>query len=95
MDISLKTYYDQAMQQLRAGKYESVRMVEIDGIPGVEFIETPPEDKDGPRRHQWIGYRRYLGNVQQLNIMTTTRGTNFAKHTDDFTAILYSMKSVK
>ena len=95
MDISLKTYYDQAMQQLRAGKYESVKMVEIDGIPGVEFTETPPEDKDGPRRHQWIGYRRYLGNVQQLNVMTTTRGTNFAKHTDDFTAILYSMKAVK
>lgn len=95
MDISLKAYYDQAMQQLKNGKYESVKMVEIDGIPGVEFSEAMPEDKSGPRRHQWIGYRRYLGQVQQLNVMCSTKGTNFEKHGDDFAAILYSMKAVK
>lgn len=94
-DVSLKAYYDQAMQQLKNGKYESVKMVEIDGIAGVEFTEAPPEGKDDPRRHQWIGYRKYLGQTQQLNVMTSTRGTNFNKHTDDFTAILYSMKAVK
>ena len=95
MDASLKAYYDQALQQLRNGKYESVKMIEIDGIPGVEFTEAPPESKDDPRRHQWIGYRTYLGQKQQLNVMTSTKGTNFGKHTDDFTAILYSMKAVK
>jgi len=95
MDVSLKTYHEQALQQLKNGKYESVRMVDIDGIPGVEFVEAMPEEKSGPRRHQWIGYRKYLGQVQQLNVMTTTKGTNFEKHGDDFTAILYSMKAVK
>ena len=95
MDASLKAYYDQAMQQLKQGKYADVKMVEIDGIPGVEFTEAPPEDKDGIRRHQWIGYRSYLGQKQQLNVMTSTKGTNFEKHRDDFTAILYSMKSTK
>lgn len=95
MDVSLKAYYDQAMQQLKNGKYESVKMVEIDGITGVEFTEAPPEGKDDPRRHQWIAYRKYLGQTQQLNVMTSTRGSNFNKHTDDFTAILYSMKAVK
>lgn len=95
MDVSLKAYYDQAMQQLKNGKYESVKMVEIDGIAGVEFVEAPPEGKDDPRRHQWIAYRKYLGQTQQLNVMTSTKGTNFNKHTDDFTAILYSMKAVK
>lgn len=95
MDISLKAYYDQAMQQLKNGKYESVKMVEIDGITGVEFTEAPPESKDDPRRHQWIGYRKYLGQTQQLNVMTSTKGTNFSKHADDFPAILYSMKAVK
>lgn len=95
MDVSLKAYYDQAMQQLKNGKYESVKMVEIDGLAGVEFTEAPPEGKDDPRRHQWIGYRKYLGQTQQLNVMTSTKGTNFNKHTDDFTAILYSMKAVK
>ena len=95
MDASLKAYYDQAMQQLKQGKYQDVKMVEIDGVPGVEFTEAPPEDKDGVRRHQWIGYRSYLGQKQQLNVMTSTSGTKFDKHRDDFTAILYSLKSTK
>ncbi len=95
MDISLKAYYEQAMQQLKNGKYESVKMLDIDGITGVEFVEAPPEGKDDPRRHQWIAYRKYLGQTQQLNIMTSTKGSNFGKHSDDFPAILYSMKAVK
>ncbi len=95
MDVSMKAYYDQAMQQLKNGKYEAVKMVEIDGISGVEFVEAMPEDKSGPRRHQWIAYRTYLGQKQQLNVMTSTKGTNFEKHEDDFPAILYSMKAVK
>lgn len=95
MDTSLQAYYDQAMQQLKSGKYADVKMVSIDGIPGVEFTEAPPPGKDDVRRHQWIGYRRYLGNVQQLNVMTSTKASNFAKHEDDFTAILYSMKAAK
>ena len=96
MDTSLQAYYDQAMQQLRSGKYTDVKMVSIDGISGVEFTEAAPEDKEGGiRRHQWIGYRRYLGQVQQLNVMTSTKATSFEKHADDFTAILYSMKATK
>ena len=95
MDISLKAYYDQAMQQLKRGEYERVRMLNIDGIDGVEFVEAPPEDKDGVRRHQWIAYRDYLGQKQQLNVMLSTKGSNFAKHTDDFPAIMYSMKATK
>lgn len=95
MDVSLKAYYDQALQQLKNGKYESARMLEIDGIQGVEFIEAPPEGKDDARRHQWIAYRTYLGQKQMLNVMTSTKGSNFEKHKDDFPAVLYSMKLVK
>lgn len=95
MDISQKAYYDQALQQLKNGKYESVRMLDIDGITGVEFIEAAPEEKDGIRRHQWIAYRSYLGQKQQLNVMTSTSGTKFDKHKDDFAAIMYSMKATK
>jgi hypothetical protein len=95
MDTSLKAYYDQAMQKLKSGDYQDVKMVSIDSIPGVEFTEAPPKGKDDVRRHQWIGYRRYLGQVQQLNVMTSTKASNFAKHEDDFTAILYSMKATK
>ena len=95
MDISLKAYFDQALQQLKNGKYESAKMVDIEGISGVEFVEAAPEQKDGIRRHQWIGYRSYLGQKQQLNVMVTTKGSNFEKHNDDFQAILYSMKVVR
>lgn len=95
MDVSLKAYHEQALDQLKNGKYEQVRLLEIDGIPGVEFTEAPPKGKDDPRRHQWIAYRTYLGQKQQVNVMTSTSGTNFEKHSDDFPAILYSMKVVK
>ncbi|MFM9903487.1 MAG: hypothetical protein ACKVQJ_02820 [Pyrinomonadaceae bacterium] len=95
MDVSQKAYFDQALQQLKNGKYESVKMTEIDGITGVEFTEAPPQNKDDPRRHQWIAYRSYLGQKQQVNVMTATKGSNFGKHEDDFAAVLYSMKAVK
>ena len=91
-DISLKATYDSALQQMKNGKYETVRYVEIDGIKGVEWFETMPEDKGGPRRHQWIAFRKYLGQNQQLNMMLSTKGSNFEKHRDDFPAIMYSMK---
>lgn len=91
-DISLKANYESALQQLQNGKYENVRYLEINGIKGVEFSETMPEENSDPRRHQWIAFRTYLGQNQMLNIMTSTKGNNFDKHRDDFSAILYSMK---
>ena len=95
MDISLKAYYEQAMQQLKNGHYTRVRMLNIDGIDGVEFEEAPPDSKDGIRRYQWIAYRSYLGQKQQLNVMLSTSGGKFDKHKDDFPAIMYSMKATK
>ncbi len=94
-EISLKATYESSLQQLKNGKYENVRYLEIDGVKGVEFIETMPETKDDPRRHQWIAFRNYQGQNQQLNIMLSTKGTNFEKHRDDFPAVLYSMKIAK
>ncbi len=95
MDVSMKAYHEQALQQLKNGKYESVRMLEIDGVEGVEFTEAAPEEKDGIRRHQWIVYRTYLGQKQQVNVMTTTKASNFAKNNDTFSAIMYTTKFVK
>jgi len=95
VDSSLTAYYDQAVQQMKNGKYERARYLEIDGIKGVEWVEAPPEGKDDPRRHQWIGYRSYLGQSQMLNVMTAVRADNFSKHSDTFPAVLYSMKTTK
>jgi len=80
---------------MKQGKYETVRYLDIDGVKGVEWTETPPEDKDGSRRHQWIGYRKLSRTKSNANVMLATKGTNFDKHRDDFTAIMYSMKATK
>ena len=94
-DTSIEAYYAQALEQLKQGKYESVRWLEIDGVKGVEWVESMPEVKDGARRHQWIAYRRYLGQNQNLNVMVSTDGDKFEKHRDTFAAIMYSMKIPK
>ena len=95
MDSSRQAELDQALEQMKSGHYSKARMLEIDGIPGVEFMEAPPEEKDGIRRYQWIGYRNYLGQNQMVNVMLSTSKANFDKHSDDFPAIMYSMKSTK
>jgi hypothetical protein len=94
-ETSVEATYTQALEQLKQGKYESVRWLEIDGVKGVEWIESMPEIKDGARRHQWIAFRRYLGQNQQLNIMVSTDGNKFDKQRDTFAAIMYSMKIPK
>lgn len=94
-EASINATYDSALEQLKQGKYEKVRWLEIDGVKGVEWVESMPEDKSGPRRHQWIAFRRYLGQNQQLNIMFSTAGSNFDRHRDDFGAAMYSMKIPK
>ncbi|HVF29335.1 MAG TPA: hypothetical protein VNA22_00120 [Pyrinomonadaceae bacterium] len=94
-EISLEATYTSALEQMKQGKYETARWLEIDGVRGVEWVEAMPEDKDGPRRHQWIAFRNYQGQNQQLNIMVSTKGSAFDKQRDTFAAIMYSMKIPK
>jgi hypothetical protein len=94
-DVSLKATYESSLELLKQGKYEKVRWLEIDGVKGVEWWEAMPEDKSDARRHQWIAFRNYQGQNQQLNIMLSTKGSNFEKHRDNFPAIMYSMKIPK
>ncbi|HQU94411.1 MAG TPA: hypothetical protein PLK77_19095 [Pyrinomonadaceae bacterium] len=94
-DVSIKATYDSALEQLKQGKYKNVRWLEIDGVKGVEWVESPPEEKDGIRRHQWIAFRKYQGQNQQLNIILSTDQTKFDKQEDAFAAILYSLTAAK
>jgi hypothetical protein len=93
-DVSIKATYDSALEQLKQGNYEKVRWLEIDGVKGVEWTEALKE-KDGIRRHQWIAFRRYQGQNQQLNVMVSTNGEKFDKQKDTYAAIMYSMKIAK
>jgi len=91
-ETSLKAFYDSHVTRAKQGEIEDVRYLEVDGVKGVEFIESMPEDKGDPRRHQWIAYRKYNGESQMLNVMVSTKGSNFEKRRDEFKAVLYSMK---
>lgn len=93
-DVSIKATYDSALEQLKQGNYENVRWLEIDGVKGVEWTEALKE-KDGIRRHQWIAFRRFQGQNQQLNIMLSTNGEKFDKQKDTYASIMYSMKIAK
>jgi hypothetical protein len=93
-DVSIKATYDSALEQLKQGNYDKVRWLEIDGVKGVEWTEALKE-KDGIRRHQWIAFRRFQGQNQQLNVMVSTNGEKFDKKKDIFAAIMYSMKIAK
>ncbi len=94
-ESSINATYESSLEQLKQGKYETARWLEIDGVKGVEWVEAMPEEKDGPRRHQWIGFRNYQGQNQQLNIIISTKGSNFDDQRDTFAAIMYSMKIPK
>lgn len=94
-DISLKANYEGTVTRKKNGEIETLRYAEIDGVKGVEFTESAMNGKDDPRRHQWIAFRKYAGQLQMLNVMLSTKGGNFEKHRDEFAAILYSMKLVK
>lgn len=92
MEESLKAYHKSAGDRQKNGEVEKFRYVEIDGVKGVEFVESVPYEKDSPRRHQWIALRKFAGRTQMVNIMLSTKGSNFEKHRDEFTAIMASTK---
>jgi hypothetical protein len=93
-ETSIKAYYDQAVTRQKNGEVSEVRWLELDGVQGVQFLETPPEGKDDPRRLQWIAYRTFGGQLQMVNIILSSQGQHFEKHKDALYGILYSTKLV-
>src|SRR5690349_6458668 len=89
---SIKAEYEGARTRAKNGEVDEVKWVEIDGLKGVQFREANPEHADGFRRLQWIAFRKYLGQVQQINIMLSTDGKDFDRHKDEMYGILYSTK---
>lgn len=94
-DISLKANYDGSETRRKNGELEKIRYVELNGVNGVEFIETSYQGADSPRRQQWIAFRKYNNQQQMLNFMLTTKGANFDKKRDEFAAIMSSTKLAK
>jgi len=91
-ESSLNSEYDQQRSRAKLGEVDEVKWVEIDGLKGVQFREANPEKPDGFRRLQWIAFRKYLGEIQQINLMLSTDGKDFDRHKDEMYGILYSTK---
>jgi hypothetical protein len=91
-ESSINAEYDQARSRAKNGEVDEVKWVEIDGVKGVQFREANPEKGDDFRRLQWIAFRKYLGQLQQINIMLSTDGKDFDRHKDALYGILYSTK---
>ena len=92
--VSLKAYYDGAVQRKKNGELDQLRYMEIDGVKGVEFREVNPEKPDDIRRLQWIAYRKFAGQTQMVNLILSSNGKTFPARQDELYAILYSMKLV-
>jgi hypothetical protein len=88
----IQPWYDQAKSRAKNGEVDEVKFVEIDGLKGVQFREANPEKPDDSRRLQWMAYRKYLGQVQFINLMLATQGKDFDRHKDAMYGILYSTK---
>lgn len=91
-ETSIAAFYAGAEQRKRSGEVNEVRWLKLDGVRGVLFRESAPEDSDSPQRLQWMGYREYKGQKQLVNIMLASRGKDFARHEDAMYGILYSTK---
>src|SRR6185369_2101765 len=93
-DASINAEYDQQRTRAKNGEVDEVKWLEIDGVKGVQFREANPEHPDGIRRLQWIAFRKYLGQVQQINLMLASEGKDFDRHKDAMYGILYSTEIV-
>ena len=91
-DISIKAFYDGAKTRAKNGEVDELKWVEIDGLKGVQFREADPEKPDGIRRLQWMAYRKYLGQLQLVNVMLASEGKDFERHKNAMYGILYSAK---
>jgi hypothetical protein len=91
-DISIQAFYDGAKTRAKNGEVDELKWVELDGLKGIQFRESNPEQPDGIRRLQWLAYRKYAGQVQMVNLMLSSSGKGFPQHEDAMYGILYSSK---
>ena len=90
--VSLKANYQSAVTRMKNGEVEAVRYLEIDGVPGVEFIEAEKESRDEGRTHIWIGFRKYAELTQMVSFVFSAENASFDRCRNEFAAILYSAK---
>lgn len=93
-EMALNAAHEAAKLRLKNGEVDEVKWLELDGVRGSQFRESKPQMGSDLRRLQWITYRKYAGQLTNLNVMLSGTADNFAKHQDELYAILYSTKLV-
>lgn len=73
VEASLKAYKDSAIQEKAQGKLVSWQERTIDGVRGIQRVESTMPDPDDPRRITWVGYKGIVG----INVVASTRSRNF------------------
>jgi hypothetical protein len=89
-ESSINAFHAAAEQRKSNGDVNEVKWLKLGGLKGVMFRESSPESSDSPQRLQWMGYRKYKGQVQLVNIMLSSQGKYFARHEDEMYGVLYS-----
>jgi len=93
-DMSIEATYEQQKSAMKNGLVDEVKWLEIDGVKGVQFREANPEKPDDIRRLQWLGYRKYAGQLQLVNLMLSSSKKGFPQHEDEMYGVMYSTKIV-
>jgi hypothetical protein len=93
-DVSIKAMHEGAKTELKNGKYDEVKWLELDGLRGVEFRQSKQEQTGDIRRLEWQGYRTYAGQSQLITMILSTSDGAFAKHQDELYGIMYSTRLV-
>jgi hypothetical protein len=93
-DVSIKAMHEGAKTELKNGKYDEVKWLELDGVRGVEFRQSKQEMAGDIRRLEWQAYRTYAGQSQMVTMILSTSDSAFPKHEDELYAIMYSTKVI-
>lgn len=92
---SINAFYKGAQDRMKNGEVDELKWLELDGIRGIQFRESNPDKPDDLRRLQWMGYRKYAGQSQLVNIILSSNGQTFPKVQDALYGVLYSTKIVQ
>lgn len=88
IESSLQAYKDSAIQEKGQGKLISWEERIIDGVRGIQRVESPMPDPDDPRRITWIGYKGTIG----INIVASSKSRDFDSNYQSLDEVVSSIR---
>lgn len=94
-DTSINAFYQGEQTRMKNGEVDELKWLELDGLKGIQFREANPDKPDDLRRLHWMGYRKYAGQTQLVNIILSSNGKTFPQVQDALYGVLYSARIVQ